>query len=116
MDEYIERQAAIEAFENGEADVIENYGDGCDFGFGIKNIKDVLNAIPATDVAPVRHGRWIDRYGGRYENALHECSECRTCALYKSERDVLGSVRLVQELSEYCPHCGARMDGGADNG
>lgn len=59
MTEYIERKIAIEAFENGEADVIEDHGDGCDFGFGIKNVKDTLNTIPAADVVPVSHGRWV---------------------------------------------------------
>lgn len=33
MYEYITKEAAIEVFEWGDADVIEDYGDGCDFGF-----------------------------------------------------------------------------------
>lgn len=53
MAEYITKEAAIEAFENGEADVIEDYGDGADFGFGLKNIKSTINTIPAADVVPV---------------------------------------------------------------
>lgn len=60
MADYISRKAAIEAFENADADVLEDYGDGaCDWGFGMKNIQNVLNSVPAADVEPVRHGRWI---------------------------------------------------------
>ncbi len=53
MDEYITKEAAIEAFEWGDADVIEDYGDGCDFGFSRGAIKSGINSIPAADVAPV---------------------------------------------------------------
>lgn len=59
MAEYITKEAAIQTFEWGEADVIEDYGDGCNFGFSRGIIKRAINAIPATDVAPVVHGRWM---------------------------------------------------------
>ena len=53
MDEYITKEAASEVFEWGDADVIEDYGDGCDFGFSRGAIKSAINTIPAADVAPV---------------------------------------------------------------
>lgn len=53
MAEYITKEAAIEVFEWGDADVIEDYGDGCDFGFSRGAIKSAINSIPAADVAPV---------------------------------------------------------------
>ena len=53
MAEYITKEAAIEAFEWGDADVIEDYGDGCDFGFSRGAIKSAISSIPAADVAPV---------------------------------------------------------------
>lgn len=53
MAEYITKEAAIEAFEWGDADVIEDYGDGCDFGFSRGAIKSGINSIPAADVAPI---------------------------------------------------------------
>lgn len=100
MTEYIERKIAIEAFENGEADVIEDHGDGCDFGFGIKNVKDTLNAIPAADVAPVVHGKWI--FKSRWHDSIDEnlCSECGQLMTTAAEKQM-----------DYCPNCGARMDG-----
>lgn len=50
--------------------------------------------------APVRHGHWITDGSNR-----HECSECH------KTRWVWGVVKM-----EYCEHCGAKMDGGNDNG
>ena len=107
MDEYITKEAAIEAFEWGDADVIENYGDGCDFGFSRGAIKSAINSIPAGDVAPVVHGRWDD--SGRYTfpggGTAVRCTECG-CALTVSEYHL--------NNWNYCPVCGAKMDGGGD--
>ena len=55
---------------------------------------DSISNLPAADVAPVRHGRWK-----RYGKNLGECSECG---------------EIVSVRSNYCPNCGAKMDGGAD--
>ena len=47
----------------------------------------------AADVEPVRHGHWIEcNYGLTFE-----CSECK----YPTEYN----------LTDYCPSCGAKMDG-----
>ena len=48
--------------------------------------------------APVRHGRWIN------ENFYTHCSACGKMAIYD---------KYGQEVeSDYCPNCGAKMDGG----
>lgn len=58
-----------------------------------------IDLIPAADVAPVRHGHWID--GFIADSMLCGCSECGfTC----------GAHSFL-----YCPSCGAKMDGGADD-
>lgn len=49
---------------------------------------------PAADVAPVKHGHWI--YG---EYDIPHCSEC-------------GSEVMPNNISLFCPSCGAKMDGG----
>ena len=74
-------------------------------------VDDMLDEIdcfqPAADVAPVRHGRWICIRKG-YEE--YECSVCHgmdsNCSDYYADH-------VVTE-QEYCPFCGAKMDGGAD--
>lgn len=48
MSDYISREALKEAFDNADADVCESYPDGyCDWGFGRKNINDVIDGAPA---------------------------------------------------------------------
>ena len=100
MAEYIERKALREAFDNADADIVEEYEDGgSDWGFGRQNILEVINSVPAADVAPVRHGRWVIVDDGvMIGDGKHmECSECHT---WKKDRIKTG----------YCPNCGARMD------
>lgn len=108
MAEYIKREAVFEQFDNGEADVIEMYPDGsCDFGFGASNIRDMINAIPAADVAPVRHGQWIlDEYA-RY----FRCSACGT--QFDDETDTYCNI-MNGFAPNYCEECGAKMDGDTD--
>lgn len=100
MAEYITKESAIEAFENGEADVIEDYGDGADFGFGLKNIKSTINAIPSADVVPVVHGRWVPFHS----EAAGDIQYCSACEIGNAAK------------SDFCPHCGAIMDGGVADG
>lgn len=88
--EYIERDAAIKA--------IESVPDGN--WRSIRYAKEV-KAIPAADVAPVRHGRWKWEFADNGW-ANHICSECG----YTKNTDI--HVRLGYH---YCPNCGARMDG-----
>ena len=63
MAEYIERTVVFEQFDNADADVCEtdDFG-GVDYGFGMKNIKELINAIPAADVAPVVYCRNCKHY------------------------------------------------------
>ncbi len=61
-------------------------------------MRQLIEMQPAADVAPVRHGRWI--YG---EDIDIQCSVCGADALTE------GDYR--QTRSNYCPNCGARMDG-----
>ena len=93
MDEYIERECAIEAVKHAWAKGLEP--------------SQYLEIIPAADVARVRHGRWICIRKG-YEE--YECSVCHgmdsNCSDYYADH-------VVTE-QEYCPFCGAKMDGGAD--
>lgn len=69
MNDYISRKAALKAFENADADVMEDYGDGTsDWGFGRENIREILNSVPTADAVPVVRCRecihhYIDEYG-----------------------------------------------------
>ncbi len=98
MAEYIKRTAVFEQFDNADADVCEtdDFG-GVDYGFGMKNIKELINAIPAADVAPVVHGRWVTHYRSGTPAAEGYVSTC--CDMWNKRK------------SPYCPNCGAKMDG-----
>ena len=60
--------------------------------------KKLIANAPAADVVEVRHGKWdINR-------------NCSVCGVYKFEgldADVWADWDI-----DYCPHCGAKMDGG----
>ena len=98
MPECIEREALITKFkemELGEHGLVEKlFADG---------VYAVIAAFPAADVAPVVHGRWIHD-GCRVKGGIDwcHCSEC-------------GKSDNFCARTNYCPNCGAKMDGGADN-
>ena len=77
--------------ENGEYD---HYTSGFD-----EAVTRVEN-FPSADVAPVRHGHWIYHPDDLFPNdSTQECSYCH------AEE----SLTLYNE--NYCPNCGAKMDG-----
>lgn len=67
-------------------------------GHTSKDVRRLLS-IPAADVAPVRHGRWIDK--GEYA----VCTECggRSGTQYEG-------VEPIPLMTQFCPNCGAKMD------
>ena len=81
--EYIERETAIAWFIP-----YAHAGESIDADVVISDIK----GMKASDVAPVRHGRWIilDEVENKFE-----CSECH------------GKERMKRD---FCPNCGAKMD------
>lgn len=92
MDEYIERELAIEALSRGEG-----CGNVC---------RRAIERILAADVAPVRHGRWIDAYPDIEPNPMFMYGICSEC----------GFEQGLSKYLNYCPNCGAKMDGDASNG
>lgn len=72
-----------------------------------------IGAAPAADVAPVVHGRWIPQRndaGGEYTI----CSICR-CSLRAAAKTGSESGLMDMRSVPYCPNCGAKCDGGADD-
>ena len=104
MAEYIEREALETALnhrlnflmaENGEYD---HYTSG--FDEAVTRVED----FPSADVAPVRHGRWEYSTDEWFETDVYTCSKCR-------ESYVLVEGTPKENLWNYCPNCGAKMDG-----
>ena len=83
-----------------------------------KAIKKMPKGIIA-DVAVVQHGRWTfgkdlpDSFGSMSKNKYHlYCSECRHQAFNESADNDCD----FDMDTPFCPWCGAKMDGGVDNG
>ena len=96
MAEYIEREAALHAIlgEPTESHYPSWYAER-------------IKALPAADVVPVVHGRWDESKEHFYLN--NGCKEWIN--FYCSECDAPNN-----SPTDYCPNCGAKMDGGEDNG
>ena len=103
MDEYIEREAISEGIRKYYYKNPPNssYGEG--FDRGLDRAQRAILDAPAADVAPVRHGRWVNK--GEYA----VCMECggRSGTQYDG-------VEPIPLMTQFCPNCGAKMDGGAD--
>ena len=91
MTEYIERKALRDTLYDADAITMS----------GVK----ILNQFPGADVAPVRHGRWVSVP----HKLARVCSVCNRDEPYKF-------ADIDADVYEYCPNCGAKMDGGAGNG
>lgn len=111
MSDYIDRKIALSMQEPPKSNrhyQTDNLDDV--YGQGWDDALCCLERIPAADVVSVVHGRWIS-----WEEAnnfipspdRHECSVCHDAA------QVL--VNGLELLSDYCPNCGAIMDGDANN-
>ena len=93
MAEYIEREAISEEIRKYYYKNPPNssYGEG--FDRGLDRAQRAILDAPATDVAPVRHGRWL--YHTLIDGHIYsECSECH-------------KLRIIDN---FCPNCGAKMD------
>ena len=67
------------------------------------DVKFDIESFPTADVAPVVHGRWVDRIVDENEviqpwMKRYYCSECLEGG--------------NQSWFKFCPNCGCRMDGG----
>ena len=89
MDEYIEREAAIEDFEKCNSENPK---------WTPIRVKTLIARQKAAYVAPVRHGRWIDTPD---EMTKHKCDNPKC-----------GFPSFVPW--NYCPNCGAKKDGVSD--
>ena len=69
-----------------------------------KIIREEIGKIPAADVEPVRHGRWI----WHEETFEYECSDCHCRFDYEHTYELFDHGF---QFANYCPKCGANMDG-----
>lgn len=91
MDEYIKREAAITALLNDAQEQV---------GYSREDAADCIRYMDAADVAPVRHGRWINAYPDIEPNPMFMYGICSEC----------GFEQGISKYLNYCPNCGTKMD------
>ena len=103
MAEYIEREAVMK--------IIDDYG--CTHGGTLGShsgavdvVGSAIYKLPAADVAPVKHGHW--EYDKHFRFA--ECSECEA-EFYICDLEEISGDGFIN----FCPTCGAKMNGGDEN-
>ena len=109
MAEYIEREAALNICQKEYEERLKMH-DYC--GDSVAwNIGGAIKGLPAADVAPVMHGQWIgvdsSFWKSRHDTDIpvfRKTYRCPFCA------------RRTAIMENYCPNCGAKMDGGRGNG
>lgn len=101
MKEYIERAVAVQELEV----LRQKYEmhDDCD-ELVARRCRDALSAVPAADVAEVKHGRW--EFLG--PNRLIKSCMCGTCSVCHVRSKFISNIAI-------CPTCGAHMDGEIKN-
>ena len=98
MAEYIGREAISEEIRKCYYKNPPNFSYGEGFDRGLDRAQRAILDAPAADVVLVRHGRWI---------ASHD--EFCACSICKYP------VYVGWNQTNYCPNCGAKMDGGDSN-
>ena len=105
MAKYIDREALVEWLKRIP---LKDLSDGrglCRVIFE-DDFKRAIKKIPKgiiVDVAPVRHGWWIDK--GEYA----VCTECGGQSGTQYD-----GVEPIPLMTQFCPNCGCLMEGGAD--
>lgn len=101
MDEYISRKAAIayihEQSEECQKAFEELGGESGIYADAYNDLAEDFYSIPAADVAPVVHGRWVDG----------KCSNCGVDIPTDDAHDA-----IFENECRFCYYCGAKMDGG----
>ena len=95
MDEYIKRDGVLRKFN---IDDMMNVNGTL---ISLHDARETISNFPASDVVPVRHGRWIDAYPDIEPDPMFMYGICSEC----------GFEQAISKYLNYCPNCGAKMDG-----
>ena len=96
MKEYVERDALMLRIKEIHCAECDSYNGLRCRACWVDDALDYIDSEPAADVAPVRHGRWIEKE--TYNLCImYDCSLCGDRILDNGHHWY------------YCPNCGARM-------
>lgn len=100
MSRYIDKFALQDKLQKKKPGIAnKRYTEG--WNDAVLMVKSMVHSAPTADVAPVVHGRWIPKEENVWNLEMPVvvdwlCSEC----------NISGHYTL-----NFCPNCGARMDG-----
>lgn len=103
MSDYIERDALMDKIGERLAYLRKENGDYDHYTDGYEECYCKVEDAPAADVVPVKHGTWEKTN----MDGFLRCSTCRDC--YIDEKWLDG------KKWNFCPVCGAKMNGGGDD-
>lgn len=79
------------------ADIVPLTPDG---GIDANDLAKKIESMPAADVVPVRHGKWLKE---KCRGLAYKCSACGNCLDFRG-------VNAGRGDANFCPHCGAQME------
>ena len=95
------------------------YAENDDIKDGWFGAIDAVMNLPAVDAVEVKHGRWLTKeylygdsdslIGDAWVERSAEYGDCAYCSVCGSYAKLDGSEEYA--LTNYCPNCGAKMDG-----
>ena len=94
MAEYIDKEIVLSLVQ---PDTPEDDKAAVTIATAKKLVRSIVYRIPTADVAPVVHGRWIEKEKYSF-GIMYDCSLC--------ENRILDTGHPWH----YCPNCGAKMD------
>lgn len=94
MSEYIDREKVILVVRHAWAKGLEP--------------TQYIEQIPAANVAPVVHGRWLNFYN---DFTVAECDQCASQFEVTFDGEANGALwNGFKQFYKYCPNCGAKME------
>ena len=88
-------ELAMKFVKQSAEDVVDRHS----FDMVSQKYAQIQDKLIRGEFVPVVYGRWIEHknyHHGHYIDSVYECSVCE---------------RIEPLISDYCPNCGARMDG-----
>lgn len=99
-DKYILRSGAIDAIKRNSGTLYTREAE-----FLLQKVIFLLKNAPAADAAEVVHGKWDG----------DDCTVCKLPWNYNMVQDA-DDWGYFDPMPDYCPNCGAKMDGGNGDG
>lgn len=109
MVEYIDRKWVMSDLEY----LISHTAPNSSEHYAYNLVKRIVKSIPTTDVVEVKHGKWVRT--DAYPHRIY-CSVCYKT--YVTNEEIIQGRSWYPAYcteAEWCPHCGARMDGSVND-